>query len=346
MRIRFAVLLQCILLLCTQSVGAVNIEMVTVGNPGNAPDATRLGRVDYEYRIGKYEVTIGQYAEFLNAVAATDTYSLYDPGMGQFLGSQADPLGIIRNGNSGGYSYQIFGPLSRPIYEIDWWRAARFVNWLQNGQPSGLQNASTTEEGTYALTGVSTDSLTSVPRNPDAKWFLPSLNEWYKTAYYQPADQGGDTDSYWHYPTRSNAEPNSDEPPGDPAIQTNVANFYRSDGLPNGYNDGPAIQGDDWVAEVGSYVFAPSYFGTYDQGGNVAEWTDTTSRLSGPVYLLGGGSGSKLLELSSSIRLTFLPLLKGQGTGFRIAAAAPVPELTSLALFSLAAVMLGSRRRR
>lgn len=53
--------------------GAVSIETVPVGNPGNAGYAP----VGYTYNIGKYEITAGQYTEFLNAVAATDTYGLY-----------------------------------------------------------------------------------------------------------------------------------------------------------------------------------------------------------------------------------------------------------------------------
>src|SRR3954452_9182524 len=36
-----------------------NIDFVTIGNPGNAPDANPnpAGAVDYTYRIGKYEVS-------------------------------------------------------------------------------------------------------------------------------------------------------------------------------------------------------------------------------------------------------------------------------------------------
>ncbi len=63
----------------------VVMEMVTIGNPGNEPD-TRYetpgyGGVDYVYEIGKYEVTAGQYTEFLNAVADEDTYGLYNADM-------------------------------------------------------------------------------------------------------------------------------------------------------------------------------------------------------------------------------------------------------------------------
>ena len=37
--------------------------------------------MDYAYNIGTYEVTTGQYVAFLNAVAATDTYGLYNINM-------------------------------------------------------------------------------------------------------------------------------------------------------------------------------------------------------------------------------------------------------------------------
>jgi hypothetical protein len=51
------------------SVSAITIDMVSIGNPGNAPDtrynSISVGSVDHVYQIGKYEVTAGQYTEFL-----------------------------------------------------------------------------------------------------------------------------------------------------------------------------------------------------------------------------------------------------------------------------------------
>ncbi len=48
--------------LLSSPAGAVTIDMVTVGNPGNANDTggSGIGRVNYSYQIGKYDVTIGQ----------------------------------------------------------------------------------------------------------------------------------------------------------------------------------------------------------------------------------------------------------------------------------------------
>ena len=124
---------------------AVAIETVPVGNAGNdgessgagaggyGPDRT-CGAVSYEYRIGTYEVTAGQYCEFLNAVAATDTYGVYDLVMWfHSLGCK-----IERAGSPGSYTYSVAQDWAdRPVNLVSWGDAARFCNWLHNGQPTG-----------------------------------------------------------------------------------------------------------------------------------------------------------------------------------------------------------------
>jgi hypothetical protein len=71
--------------LIVQTAKAVTLDMVTVGNPGNAPDtrygAKGFGSVNQVYQIGKYEITAGQYTEFLNAVAKADPNGLYSTAM-------------------------------------------------------------------------------------------------------------------------------------------------------------------------------------------------------------------------------------------------------------------------
>ena len=58
----------------TNTEALVTIETVPVGNPNNPKDKeTGLGAVPYEYAIGKYVVTVGQYVTFLNAKAAVTT---------------------------------------------------------------------------------------------------------------------------------------------------------------------------------------------------------------------------------------------------------------------------------
>ena len=82
---------------------AVTIDWVTVGDSGNANDDTGYGSVGYPYQIAKYSVTIGQYADFLNAVAKADPYALYNAA----LSSNVQTRGISRSGTSGAYVYSL-----------------------------------------------------------------------------------------------------------------------------------------------------------------------------------------------------------------------------------------------
>src|SRR6187200_2983840 len=93
---------------------AITIATVPVGDVGNANDPATgniYGGVNYAYNIGLTEVTINQYTAFLNAVAATDSYGLYDTSM---AGNVAI-AGIARHGSNGSYSYSVIGSPNRPI---------------------------------------------------------------------------------------------------------------------------------------------------------------------------------------------------------------------------------------
>jgi len=301
---------------------ALKIETVLVGNAGNGNDpATGYGSVASAYRIGKYEVTVGQYTEFLNSVAATDTYRLYNPGMttDHFV------AGIARSGVSGNYQYSVIGSANHPITFIDWGDAARFANWLHNGQPHGTQRAGTTETGAYTLNGaMGSSALIAIKRNSCATWFIPSEAEWYKAAYHQPAAQGGDSDDYWAYPMRTNSTPYSDQPPGVTPDNTRVGNFMADDGIANGYDDGLAVTGtmhvdpnQNYLTDAGAYKFSKSPYGTFDQGGNAQEWNETAiGRFRG---LRGGTIDSLSAELQSSWRGGYYPAYEVDYIGFRVA---------------------------
>src|SRR5688572_11696189 len=237
-------------LLIASSGSAVTMDWTPIGDPGNACDQQFngcYGAVNYTYSIGTYEVTNAQYAEFLNAVAATDTNGLYNTGMASNVG------GIARSGVSGSYSYStIFGRSDWPVNFVSVVDTVRFVNWLQNGQPTGQQGVNTTESGTYAFTSQTVFSA----RNPVATIVLPTENEWYKAAYYHSTTQ-----AYFDYPAGTNATITCSNPTAAP----NSANCSAA----------PPGTSPRQPAFVGAYSGSASPYGTFDRGGNLWEYNET-----------------------------------------------------------------------
>ena len=316
----------------------ISIDTVAVGNAGNPNDTTGYGSVGYTYGIGTYEVTLSQYCAFLNSVAASDTYSLYNVNMGV----NANIAGITRSGVSGSYTYSVTGSGSRPVTYVSWYDSARFVNWLQNGQPTGGETAATTEQGAYTLNGAMSGIIS---RNTDVLFGLPTENEWYKAAYYQPAAQGGDTDGYWLYPTARNTQPNSRN---GSASDPNSANFLYDDGIVNGMNGGYAVSQlptyystQQYLTGAGAFSLAHSFYGTYDQGGNVWEWNDGVI---GSNRGERGGSWANLFtSMGSGNRGSAGPSSETSSLGFRIVT---IPEPGVMGFLALGIALLAWNRKR
>lgn len=314
---------------------AVSIPTVPVGDAGNAPNVVfgdSRGAVARDFRIGTYEVTNSQYAAFLNAKAKSDPFGLYDEAMtGNARG------GIVRSGTSGSYSYAPKTNLgNKPVNYVTLFDAMRFTNWLHNGQGSG-----NTETGAYTLVGGAIPfDPTSITRSAGAKWFLPSRDEWYKAAYYQPASAGGDVDDYWLFPTRSNTAP----------IKAFITDPSFDIANP-GYNVANYDSGINFfMTSVGTAgPLSTSYYGTYDQAGNVAEWNETTG-FTGTAWVRAGGSyNSAAPNLQSDLEISYSPTSTFPTIGFRVAADISVPEpatwvLGAVALCSVAVFYNRSRR--
>lgn len=289
---------------------ALDIEWVTVGDAGNAPDKTGYGAVGYEFQIAKFEVTIGQYAEFLNAVAATDPRGLWNASMGSALltdnnqgGIRKDlPVFINRIGAAGAFHYLIVaGQAQKPVVYVSFLDAMRFVNWLHNGQ-----GKSDTETGAYDI--AKHGGLAR--HEPGAKVWIPTEDEWYKAAYHQPEAKGGPPGGYWLYPVRTNEKPRT---PAAGDAMANAANFSRS------YLDA-------WP--VGSYPNAASFYGTFDQGGNAWEWNEAI--VFGTLRGLRGGCMAHTVEkLRANVRTHANPAKRYPDTGFRLARAVPKTEPSS-----------------
>ena len=306
----FASLCLCcaISLLASSPAAAVTISWMPVGNPGNAADTvvmidgtTGYGSVPYSYNIDRYDVTASQYVEFLNAKDPTgaNTLGLYNSMM-----SDATVGGIdFSTGNANDSKYSIIsGRGDHPVNSVTWYDAIRFTNWLNNGQGGG-----DTETGAYTLGPLGADGIPtngfSITRNPGATVFLPSENEWYKAAYYNPG-----TSSYFQYPTSSNVAPIDSSPTA----------------LPNHANCFPGGPGNP--TDVGAYSGTMSPYGAFDMGGNVYQWTEEIGNDAPPRFrILRGGSFLYIVDdLLSSSRVGDDPLEVNFGfIGFRVAS---VPE--------------------
>lgn len=287
---------------------ATAVEFVNVRDVGNPVDGTTgSGNVDYEFEIGKYPITNAQYADFLNAVAAhSDPFELYSANMktGLFGGIER-----IEQNDTFFYSeMNHYGSL--PVVYASWLNAARFCNWLHFGQPRGSSLSEMTEGtpdiGAYDTSNVVPGFDCQIPtkHNTGAKYWIPTLDEWNKAAYFDPTigSQGG----YWLYPTRSDTKPNAVAPPGD----ANSANYF----------DFHWAAPDPYLTPVGSYYSARSYYGTFDQGGNVWEWVETT-RGRNHKWVRGGAATTFSHALARTNTDSELPDQRLYIFGFRVARA-------------------------
>jgi autotransporter-associated beta strand protein len=286
----------------------ITIDWVTVGDPGNAADTTGFGSVGYTYRISTYEVTNQQYASFLNAVAATDTYSLFNPSMANF-----EKGGIVRSFDSGRANYTVKSDMgNKPVNYVSWLDAARFANWMHNGQGSG-----STETGAYTLVGGQTSGIAPT-KNPGALVYIPTENEWYKAAYYKG---GSSSAGYWDYATQSDTVPtavSADSTGNGLAGSTgNYANYGRT---------------ADWNGQDGNVTTVgtnggPSAYGAFDMSGNVTEWNDLAETPGSWRGFRGGDWDTSSFPLSASGYNMFRTDYDPSWMGFRLASPVPLLEV-------------------
>ncbi|MEY3895152.1 MAG: hypothetical protein RLZZ214_671, partial [Verrucomicrobiota bacterium] len=217
---------------------------------------------------GQYEVTNFEYAVFLNAVdpEGLNPAGIYNASMTSDARGGIDLVAAAATG-----SKYVAKPLMRfkPVSWISWFDAARFANWMHHGSPVATTTAGSAtfrETGAYPLNGA-TSGLIS--RNANAKAWIPSENEWIKAAYYK----GGSLNAgYWSYATRYNSN----------TLPTAITANASGDGTANGAGHSINwLNGAVWNGLTGNVTTvgtngAPSAYGTYDQDGNVDEWTDTS----------------------------------------------------------------------
>ena len=164
-------------------------------------------------------------------------------------------------------------------------------------------------------------SANDAGRLPGAKYFLPSEDEWYKAAYYDPRSEAnsgprGD-DNYWLFPTQSDDTPTLATADATGNINNDTANIMNVDGASwNGQSDNVTTVGSGGPGSA-------SHYGAFDMGGNAQELIEsivsgTERARRGGAYRLGYS------DAWSSRRKSGEPATQSVGiTGFRVASPSP-----------------------
>jgi len=288
---------------------AFEIDFVTIREPGNSPDLDNspnsfrgppenpipVGGVDYVFRMGKHEISRGQIEK---------------ANLNSDLG-----ITLIDMSEFGGN-----GP-EQPATGITWFEAARFANWLNAS--SGHQEAYRFDEEQFVLWqpgDVGYDAENPF-RNRLSHYFLPSVDEWYKAAFYD-----GEADVYYEFATGSNTAPV-------PVVSGTAA--------------GTTIYHQRKIAAT-TQAGGLSPYGTRAQGGNVWEWEEseydhTNNSALAERGLRGGDWNDNDEHVSASYRNPFNPWSDDYRFGFRVASISepgPVGDLNDNGLLDAADIDL------
>ena len=276
----------------------INIEFINIGNPDNPDDITGypnpVGKVEYVYRMGKYEISYDMVQK-ANALGG---------------------LGITSDWNGG---------VNHPATYINWFEAAKFVNWLNTSTfhtPAYKFNGNTFALWQPGDPGYNPNNLF---RNSQAFYFLPSADEWYKAAYYDPV-----ADVYYDYPTGSNTVPTQ--------IVSGTAPNTAVYGL-------PIFMATADITLAGGL----SPYGTMAQGGNAWEWQETEYDLVNDSVsshrLVRGQLGQCVHRYELVVFCSGAPDSEAtRSTGFRIASIVPEPSTLLLAIAAFATLLTVRRR--
>ena len=114
-----------------------------------------------------------------------------------------------------------------------------------------------------------------------------------------------------------------------------------------GYNEN-----QNYLTDVGAFSGSGSFYGTFDQSGNVFQWNDLDGLASSGSYrgLRGGDWNNRSpWDLTPSVTYSLDPSSEGNYIGFRLASPVVVPEPSTYAM-ALAGLACGGwqmwRRRR
>lgn len=335
-------LIACALTIAASSASAqlpnIGLGFVEVGDPGNpAYQSTARhtlgfvgrGSVDYRYSITRSQITSGDWFEFF------DNFS----DVSDELHATLRPVGFsaLRDpfyfGPGERYSFDLVNRPFAPLDPLSLRRtqALMYANWLHNGKSDRVEDL---YDGAYTFDPV-TGEAPDV-HNTDARFRLPTLDEYMKAVHYSPFGDNGGPKWYAHrlgsdeVPTTG--LPSEADTPWDPTIPSSVW-----DTIWNGVI-GPSN------VPLGEYAHATTYYGLMDTYAGLGEFLGVRE----PVFALDFQDDIRTWYFESGRNdfedLTF-PIYSGNGDslgGFRIVTTIPSPG----AVFPLAATFAAVRRRR
>lgn len=160
---------------------------VLVGDTCNI-DYRGIGTVKYNYYMSQYTVTNIDYCNFLNSIAKNEQIANILNDLYPFE-SALDRTAIIKTYDETNqcFIYSIKSNLEyKPVTHVSNISAKKYINWVHHNKPdmfhmSRSQIFELLDNGAYNLKSFSQERLT------EAKYFLPNVHEWYKSAYYNGA---------------------------------------------------------------------------------------------------------------------------------------------------------------
>jgi formylglycine-generating enzyme required for sulfatase activity len=319
-------------------------DFVVVAAAGNAPFRQTgsvvdgSGQVDYDFAIGRTEITSLQWVRFLNAVydrPASDGLVEFRSRPEFFGGARITP---INSSNPAALRWGIVaGRENMPVTGISWRAAAMYCNWVHNNRQTSLESFST---GAYDLA----NAYTSTARLPGARYFIPTHDEWLKAVHYDPTKQNADGSlgGWWRYGNRSDTGFIGGPPGAVVNGQEATAN--------TGWMSGDYGLLEPQLVLLGSYPNVTSPWGLLDVAGSASEWTETMSgvapnrgpRYDGSRYDTRSPFESELDTITGSgsqLNLDGVFL----GRGFRLGMVVPAPS--ALCLGSVGLIWMSRRRR-
>ena len=309
--------------------GPDGYDFVTIGAVGNraydGPDPFNSvpgrGSVGYEYRMARTELTTAQALEFFNAA-----YARSDPlpFANEFWWGSPIHWGATRDltYTGPGIRYRLRTDIADagmvPVGGFSWRMGAILCNWLHNDKGA---SQSAFMNGAYDVSTFGpeiafptwTDQQT---HHPNAKYWLPTLDEWMKAVHYDAEFNGG-LGRWWQQPNGTDTPLTYGPPPSFGGDGSGMANSGFS--LPGNAHR---------LIPLGSYPHVQTPWGLLDAAGGTAEWLESIRVVDGNMTrgLEGSISGDTLTggdyAYSWGQSHPHLPHVYG---GIRLASVVPTP---------------------